>query len=97
MGANLRITLTDEQAAALDRVRGPASRTAYARWMITRDHVMTEPLHSDGGMCPQAYGPEISASCICGPDATGEDIDERPDCKAHQYDAVLTGIEEDPF
>jgi hypothetical protein len=34
--------------------------------------------------------------CICGADSTGEDIDERPDCPAHEWDESFdTG--EDPY
>ena len=37
VAASLRITLSDEHAAALDALRGPATRTAYARWLLERD------------------------------------------------------------
>ena len=29
--------------------------------------------------------------CICGPDSTGEDIDIRPDCHAHEYLSIDDG------
>jgi hypothetical protein len=36
MSAQLRLTLTDEQTAQLDALRGPATRTAYAAWLLAR-------------------------------------------------------------
>ena len=36
MSAQLRLTLSDEQADRLDAVRGPATRTAYAAWLLAR-------------------------------------------------------------
>ena len=41
MTANVRLTLPDDLTARLDAVRGPATRTAYAMWII--EQALEEP------------------------------------------------------